>query len=208
MPTRCTNGSWTRKRRTSNSLPEFLMRESSVISPRRSLLPQTHVLPGRSTIDRPWLLLRGPNPRTPTTKNPGSPFGDLPSSPPTRPAREINNGLKRSTETDLPPPPLTGMIPVTRDSINKTRSPKVPSLLAPLTEKVGGGGGGGGGGARPLQGHLDKTLSPTSRDSAESFSRYLDCLRRRPPITSTLPVGVTKQQQNSRPPTRCSETST
>ena len=186
MPTRCTNGSWTRKRRTSNSLPEFLMRESSVISP-RSLLPQTHVLPGRSTIDRPWLLLRGPNPRTPTTKNPGSPFGDLPSSPPTRPAREINNGLKRSTETDLPPP-LTGMIPVTRDSINKTRSPKVPSLLAPLTEKVGGGGGGSGQGrkkeqtasgwgeARPLQGHLDKTLSPTSRDSAESFSRYLDCL--------------------------------
>ena len=109
-----------------------------VTSPRRSLLPQTHVLSGRSTIDLPWLLLRGPNPRTPTTKNPVSPFGDLPSSPPTRPAWEINKGLKRSTETELPPPPLTGMIPVTRDSVDKTRSPKVPSPLAPLTEKVGG----------------------------------------------------------------------
>ena len=144
MPARCTNGSWIRKRRTSSSLPEFLMRESSVTSPRRSLLPQTHVLPGRSTIDRPWLLLHGPNPRTPTTKNPGSPFGDLPSSPSTRPAREINKGLKRSTETDLPPPPLTGMIHVTRDSVDKTRSPKVPRPLAPLTEKVGGDGSGQG----------------------------------------------------------------
>ena len=62
--------------------------------------------------------------------------------------------------------------------------------------------------ASPFQGHLDKTISPTSRDSAESFSRYLDCLRRRPPMTSTLPFGVTKQQQNSRPPSRCSETLT
>ena len=139
MPARCMNGSWTRKRRTSSSLPEFLMREPNVTSPKRSLLPQNHVLPGRSTIDHPWLVLRGPNPKTPTTKNQGSPFWDLPSSPPTRPVWEINRGLKRSAETDLPPPPpLTGMIPVTRDSVDKTRSPKVPNLLVPLTEKVGG----------------------------------------------------------------------
>ena len=215
MPARCTNGSWIRKRRTSSSSPEFLMKEPNVTSLRRSLLHQTVVLLGRSRIDRHWMLLRGPNIRTPTTKNPGSPFGDLPSSPITRPAREHNKGLKRSAETDLPLP-LTGPIPVNRDSVAKTRSPKVLSPLAPLTEKVGGGGVGGGGGgggsgsgrgeASPFQGHLDKTISPTSRDSAESFSRYLDCLWRRPPITSSLPVGVTKQQQNSRPPSRCSET--
>ena len=110
------------------------------------------------------------------------------------------------------------MIPVIRDSVDKTRSPKVPSPIAPLTEEVGGAEAVKAanrndqlpvwGEASPFQGHLDRTLSPTSRDSAESFSRYLDCLRRRPPITSTLPVGVTKQQQNSRPSTRCSETLT
>ena len=55
---------------------------------------------------------------------------------------------------------------------------------------------------------MDKTVSSTSRNSAESFSRYLDRLRRRSPVTSSLPVGVAKQQQNSRPPPRCSETST
>ena len=96
-----------------------------------------------SRIDRHWMLYRGPNLRTPTTQNLGSPFGDLPSSPPTRPAREHNKGLKRSAETDLPLP-LTGLIPVTRDSVAKTRSPKVPSPLAPLTEKVRGGGSGQG----------------------------------------------------------------
>ena len=83
------------------------------------------------------MLLRGPNQRTPTTKNPGSPFRDLPSSPPTRPTREHNKGLKRPAETNLPLP-LTGPIPGNRDSVAKTRSPKVPSPLAPLTEKVRG----------------------------------------------------------------------
>ena len=137
MPARCTNGSWIRKRRTSSSSPEFSMKEPNATSLRRSLLHQTVVLPGRSRIDRHWMLLHGPNLRTPTTKKLGSPFGDLPSSPPTRPAREHNKGLKRSAETDLPLP-LTGPIPVNRDSVAKTRSPKVPSPLAPLTEKVGG----------------------------------------------------------------------
>ena len=138
MPARCTNGSWIRKRRTSSSSPKFFMKEPNATSLRRSLLHQTVVLPVRSRIDRLWMLYRGPNLRTLTTKkNLGSPFRDLPSSHPTRPAREHSKGLKLSAETDLPPP-LTGPIPVTRDSVAKTRSPKVPSLLAPLTEKVGG----------------------------------------------------------------------
>ena len=140
MPARCTNGSWKRKRRTSSSSPEFFMKEPNATSLRRSLLHQTVVLPVRSRIDRLWMLYRGPNLRTLTTKNLGSPFGDLPSSPPTRPTREHSKGLKRSAETDLPPP-LTEPIPMTRDSVAKTRSRKVSSLLAPLTEKVGGGGG-------------------------------------------------------------------
>ena len=104
---------------------------------KKNLLHQTVVLPGRSGIDHHWMLLRGPNLRAPSTKNPGSPFGDLPSSPPTRPAREHNKGLKRPAETDLPLP-LTGPIPGNRNSDAKTRSPKVPSPLAPLTEKDGG----------------------------------------------------------------------
>ena len=42
----------------------------------------------------------------------------------------------------------------------------------------------------------------------ENFSRYIDCLRRRSSITSALPVGVTQQQQSSRPSKRCSEAPT
>ena len=55
---------------------------------------------------------------------------------------------------------------------------------------------------------MDKSISPTYRDSAENFSRYIDCLRRRSSITSALPVGVTQQQQSSRPSKRCSEAPT
>ena len=65
-----------------------------------------------------------------------------------------------------------------------------------------------GGKACPFQGHVDKSISPTYRDSAENFSRYIDCLRQRSSITSALPVGVTQQQQSSRPPKRCSEAPT
>ena len=202
------------------------MRELNVINPRRNLLPQNHVLPGRLIIALPWLVFHGPNPKTHIPRNQGSPFGDPLSSPPTRPVREINSDLRRTTETVLPhSPPLTGMIPVTRDNVDKTKNPKVLSPLVPLTEEVGGGGGGGGGGgkrsrpqigtnsfrwgeARPFQGHLDKSISPTYRDSAENFSRYIDCLRRRSSITSALPVGVTQQQQSSRPSKRCSEAPT
>ena len=79
MPARCMNGSWIRKRRTSSPSPEFLMKEPNATSLRRSLLHQTVVLPLRSRIDRLWMLYRGPNLRTLTIKNLGSPFGDLQS---------------------------------------------------------------------------------------------------------------------------------
>ena len=48
-------------------IPEFLMKEPNATSLRRSLIHQTVVLPGRSRIDRHWMLLRGPNLRTPIT---------------------------------------------------------------------------------------------------------------------------------------------
>ena len=115
------------------------MRELNVINPRRNLLPPNHVLPGRSIIALPWLVFHGPNPKTHIPRNQGSPFGDPLSSPPTRPVREINSDLRRTTETVLPhSPPLTGMIPVTRDNVDKTKNPKVLSSLVPLTEEVGG----------------------------------------------------------------------
>ena len=101
--------------------------------------------PPRSVVHRsPLDALARPKPKDSYNQKPGSPFGDIPSSPPTRPAKEHNKGLKRSAETELPPPPLTGMIPVNRDNVPKTRSPTVPSPLAPLTEKVGWGGSGQG----------------------------------------------------------------
>ena len=53
--------------------------------------------------------------------------------------------------------------------------------------------------------HFDTTISPTSRNSEKSFSRYIDCLRRRPSIPPPLPAGNTQQQQSSRPSKRCSE---
>ena len=65
----------------------------------------------------------------------------------------------------------------------------------------------GWGEASPLPGSLEKTVSSTSRNSEKSFSRYLDCLRRRTSITSSLTAAFAKQWQNSRPPTRCPEAS-
>ena len=85
------------------------MRGLNVINPRRNLLPQNHVLPGRLIIALPWLVFHGRNPKTHIPRNQGSPFGDPLSSPPTRPVREINSDLRRTTETVLPhSPPLTG----------------------------------------------------------------------------------------------------
>ena len=66
-----------------------------------------------------------------------------PSSSESRPPRSIDHrsplaGLSRPKPHSLP---LTGMIPMTRDNVHKTKNPKVLSPLVPLTEEVGGGGG-------------------------------------------------------------------
>ena len=136
MPVRCMNGNWILRRRKLNSSPEFLMNENIATNLRRSLLHQKVVLRVRSLIDHLWMLYLDPNLRTLIIKNLVSPFGDLPSSLPTRLAREHRQSLKPSAETGTHLP-LTGPIPVNRDSAVGTRSPKVLSPLAPLTRKVG-----------------------------------------------------------------------
>ena len=136
MPVRCMNGNWILRRRKLNSSPEFLMNDNTATNLRRSLLHQKVVLHVRSLIDRLWMLHLDPNLRTLIIKNLVSPFGDLPSSPPTRLAREHSPSLKPSAETGTHLP-LTGQIPVNKDSAVGTRSPKVISPLAPLTRKVG-----------------------------------------------------------------------
>ena len=50
-----------------------------------------------------------------------------------------------------------------------------------------------GGESSPLPESLEKTVSSTSRNSEKSFSRYLDCLRRRTSIISSLPAAFAKQ---------------
>ena len=136
MPVRYMNGNWILRRKKLNSSPEFLMNENIATNPRRSLLHQKVVLHVRSLIDRFWMLYLDPNLRTRTIKNLVSPFGDLPSSPPTRLAREHSPGLKPPAETGTLLP-ITGPIPVNRDSAVGTKNPKVLSPLAPLTRKVG-----------------------------------------------------------------------
>ena len=112
------------------------MNENNATNPRRSLLHQKVVLHVRSLIDCLWMLYLDPNLRTLIIKKLVSPFGDLPSSLPTSPAREHSPSLKPSAETGTHLQ-LIGPIPVTRDSVVGTRSPKVLSPLAPLTRKVG-----------------------------------------------------------------------
>ena len=136
MPVRSMNGNWILRRRKLNSSLTFLMKENNATNPRRSLLHQKVVLHVPSLIDRLWMLYLDPNLRTLIIKNLVSPFGYLPSSLPTRPAREISPSLKPSAGTGTLLQ-LTGPIPVTRDSTVGTRSPKVLSPLAPLTRKVG-----------------------------------------------------------------------
>ena len=136
MPVRYMNGNWILRRRKLNSSPVFLMNENIATNLRRSLLHQKVVLHVRSPIDRLWMLHLDPNLRTLIIKNLVSPFGDLPSSPPTRLAREHSQSLKPPAETGTLLP-ITGPIPVNRDSAVGTRNPKVLSLLAPLTRKVG-----------------------------------------------------------------------
>ena len=93
--------------------------------------------PPRSVAHRsPLDALSRPKLRTLIIKNLVSPFGDLPSSPPTRLAPEHSPSLKPSAETGTHLP-ITGPIPVNRDSTVGTRSPKVLSPFAPLTRKVG-----------------------------------------------------------------------
>ena len=52
---------------------------------------------------------------------------------------------------------------------------------------------------------MDTTFSPTLRDSAKSFQRYINSLWRRPSSPPPSSAGDTQQQQNSRPSPRCSE---
>ena len=52
---------------------------------------------------------------------------------------------------------------------------------------------------------MDTTISPTLRNSEESFTRYITSLRRRPSTPPPSSTGVTQQQQSSRPSTRCAE---
>ena len=87
MPIRCMNGNWILRRRKLNSSPEFLMNVNTATNLRRSLLHLKVVLLIRSPIDRLWMLYLDPNPRNLIMKNLVSPFGDLPSSPPTSLAR-------------------------------------------------------------------------------------------------------------------------
>ena len=112
------------------------MNDNIATNLRRSLLHQKVVLHVWSLIDRLWMLYLDRNLGTLIIKNLVSPFGDLPSSPPTKLAWEHSQSLKPPAETGTLLP-ITGQIPVNRDSAVGTRNPKVQSPLAPLTRKVG-----------------------------------------------------------------------
>ena len=95
--------------------------------------PSSDSRPPRSVAHRsPLDALARPKPKDSYNQKPGQPFRRPPKQSPNKAPHgntKHNKGLKRSAETDLPLP-LTGPIPVNRDSVAKTRSPKVPSPLA------------------------------------------------------------------------------
>ena len=112
------------------------MSRLSGINQRRNQLLPNPVHPDPWIITPLWLASPDLNPRTLTLRSQGSPFGGSRSSPPTRPVRETNNGLRHTTETVLTPRlPLTGMNPGTRDNGDRTKNQKVLHQHVPSIEK-------------------------------------------------------------------------
>ena len=112
------------------------MRELNVTNPRRNLLPQNHVLPGRSIIHLPWPVFRGPNPRTHTTKSQGSPFRDLPSSPPYK-ARTGNQQRSQTYSRYRPTSSSSSTRNDSRDQGQRRqdKEPKGPQSALPFNRK-------------------------------------------------------------------------
>ena len=121
----------------SSSSPESSMRETNGISPKRSQHLRNPVLLALWNIVRLWLDCLAQSPRTHIHKNLGSPFGDSPNNPHTRPALATSLELRPTTEIDpMLPLLLPGMTPANRANDVRTKTPKALHPTALSTEKA------------------------------------------------------------------------